>query len=140
MTDFVLVVDDTQIARCATALTLRRLFNYEVIEADSGYSAIEILKDRSCAAILMDCEMPGMNGFQCTQQIRELDRLTGAHTPIIGLTAITYGDIREKCLQAGMDDYLDKGCSNEELHNTILKWFCAMAPENRAFAGEYSQF
>lgn len=118
----ILVVDDTRIAREGAVLTLRHLLGFQVDEAADGLAALEKVKTNMFAAILMDCDMPRMSGFECTAQIRELEKLTGSHMPIIGMTASTERDIRENCLKAGMDDYLDKACSNEKLRETLAKW------------------
>lgn len=118
----ILVVDDTNIVREGTLLVLRHMYNYETDEAADGLIAIEKIKIKTFDAILMDCDMPEMNGFECTTQIRELEKLTANRTIIIGLTASSVRDIREKCLKAGMDDYIDKSCSNEELNEILIKW------------------
>ncbi len=122
MTQSVLVVDDTKIARQGTALTLRQLFSFEIDEAVDGYAAIDSLKNCDYAVILMDCDMPGMSGFECTERIRELEQHTGKRTPVIGMSASTSSDVRERCLKSGMDDYLDKGCTIDVLRSTVLKW------------------
>jgi CheY-like chemotaxis protein len=118
----ILVVDDTNIVREATILVLRHRFNYETEEAADGLIAIEKVKLKTFDAVLMDCNMPAMDGFECTAKIRELEKLTGTRTIIIGLTASNARDIREECLKAGMDDYIDKSCSNLELNETLMKW------------------
>jgi CheY-like chemotaxis protein len=99
------------------------MFKYEVHEAADGLIAIEKLKVTTFDAILMDCDMPKMNGFECTEHIRELEILTGTRTVIIGLTASNAKDIREKCLRVGMDEYIDKSCSDVELNEALMKWF-----------------
>jgi two-component system, sensor histidine kinase and response regulator len=74
-------------------------------------------------AILMDIQMPGMDGYQATQAVREWERsTTSKRTPIIALTAHAQPSDREKCLAAGMDDYLVKPYSSEELVTTIARW------------------
>jgi CheY-like chemotaxis protein len=118
----ILVVDDDMIVRTSTTLLVRHLFGFETNEAVDGLSAIERVKSSSYAAILMDCQMPHMDGFECTMKIRELEMLAGSRTPIIGLTACTDIDIRERCLKAGMDDYLEKSYSQEALVQTLAKW------------------
>ncbi len=122
MTLLVLVVDDTKIARQGTALTLRDLFPCQIDEAVDGFAAIDSLKNRSYAVVLMDCDMPGMTGFECTKQIRELEKQSGKRTPVIGMSAGTTSDVRERCLKSGMDDYVDKGCTIDDLRRTLLKW------------------
>jgi CheY-like chemotaxis protein len=118
----VLVVDDTSIMRQATAMTLRHSLGCEVDEAVDGFAAIDKIKSGTYAAVLMDCEMPRMDGLECTAQIRELEKLACRRIPIIGMSASTARDIRESCLNAGMDDYLDKSFSPEELRKVLAKW------------------
>lgn len=97
-------------------------FGFETAEAEDGLSASEKLKTTEYAAILMDCQMPRMNGFECTAKIREMENGTGRRIPIIGMTASTEEDIRQKCMDAGMDDYISKDCSNRELQRILEKW------------------
>jgi CheY-like chemotaxis protein len=125
----ILVVDDNTIVRQGTAIALRVVLGFEAEEAADGFAALEKMKTNTFAAILMDCEMPNMDGFQCTAQIRELEKLSGDKIPIIGMTASVAPDIRESCLKAGMNDYLDKSCSNEKLQEVLVKWLpdCSQA-------------
>lgn len=117
----VLIVDDMAINRQGTTLAVQ-VFGFETDEAEDGLSALEKLKTTAYAAILMDCQMPRMDGFECTAKIRELEKGTGSRIPIIGMTASTATDIHESCLKAGMDDYIDKSCSNPELQQILEKW------------------
>lgn len=117
----ILIVDDMDISRQSTAIAMQ-IFGYECDEAESGEKGLEMVKDNRYALILMDFNMPGIDGSQCTQKIREMERQTGIRTPIIGLTANTESNVRERCLNSGMDDYIDKSCSNQELENLLVKW------------------
>ena len=117
----VLIVDDMAINRQGTALAVQG-FGFDTDEAEDGLSALEKFKAAAYAAILMDCQMPRMNGFECTAKIREMEKGTGCRIPIIGLTASTAADIEESCLKAGMDDYIDKSCRNTELQRMLEKW------------------
>lgn len=119
----VLIVDDMLIVRQGTTLAVQG-FGFETDEAEDGFMALEKLKLKTAAyaAILMDCQMPRMDGFECTEKIREMEKGTGSRIPIIGVTASTAKDIEESCLKAGMDDYIDKSCSNAELQNILEKW------------------
>jgi CheY-like chemotaxis protein len=68
----------------------------------------------------MDIQMPEMNGYEATERIRNLE--TGSHVPIVALTAGTVVGEREKCLEAGMDDYLTKPILKDTLEKTIQTW------------------
>ena len=72
--------------------------------------------------ILMDIQLGGENGLSCTQRIREIDKLKGRHTPIIAVTALAMSGDKEKCLAAGMDDYLSKPFTMGELKEKLAFW------------------
>ncbi|MFN7015906.1 MAG: response regulator, partial [Fimbriimonadales bacterium] len=77
----------------------------------------------SFEVILMDCQMPEMDGFEATRRIRERERQRGKpRTPIIALTANAMAEDREACAQAGMDDYLAKPFKPEMLQAVLLRW------------------
>ena len=75
------------------------------------------------SVILMDVSMPEMNGLDATKAIREHERDTDIHTPIIGVTAHAIKGDMEKCLEAGMDDYLSKPISPTALTEKIQRWW-----------------
>lgn len=117
----VLVVDDTVITRQGTVLAVQVL-GFQTDEAADGFTALEKVKAGAYAAIIMDYNMPVMNGLECTAKIRELESTSGSRIPIIGMTASTEEDIHQKCMDAGMDDYVDKAVSNAELRRVLEKW------------------
>ncbi|MBC7998305.1 MAG: response regulator [Leptolyngbya sp.] len=110
----ILVVDDAAINLMGTSLTVRSL-GYTVHEAVSGRDALVMLKERSYAAILMDVQMPEMSGIECTEKIRAIE--TGSHCriPIIACSSMAESDAKQACFDAGMDAFLDKACSSDEL-------------------------
>jgi two-component system sensor histidine kinase/response regulator len=87
----------------------------------NGLMAIEVLKRTAYDLILMDVQMPEMDGFEATRAIRKREG-ESKHTPIIAMTAHAMKGDREKCLQAGMDDYISKPIEPQKLFETIEKW------------------
>jgi len=72
--------------------------------------------------VLMDCQMPKMDGYQATREIRKYEEILGIHTPIIAITAHAMTDDQDKCRDAGMDDFLTKPFMMEDLLATLKKW------------------
>lgn len=95
--------------------------NYIIVE--NGREAVEAWQARRPRIILMDISMPEMNGHQATQRIRELEaEMECEPTPIVALTAHTLSGDRERCLEVGMDDYLSKPVSVENVNDVLAKW------------------
>ena len=94
---------------------------YEADTVNNGREAIDKLAHQDYDIVLMDCQMPELDGYQTTQTIREKEGKE-RHTTIIGLTANAMKGDRQKCLDAGMDDYLSKPIDLKELADTIQKW------------------
>lgn len=117
----VLVVEDNSINQEFLGMSLKQLgYSYHVVE--NGVEALEALKNRSFDLILMDCQMPVMDGYQATQEIRRLPDQRVSKLPIIAVTANAIQGDREKCLAAGMDDYLAKPVKSLLLEETLEKW------------------
>lgn len=118
----ILVVEDERINR----LAVRRLLEKEghsVIEAGNGEEALSFLSENNVNLILMDVQMPGMSGLETTQQIRaNSKRGSASHIPVIALTAHTMEGDRERCLAAGMDDYLAKPIDMAELRRMLARY------------------
>ncbi|MBE9048250.1 response regulator [Pleurocapsales cyanobacterium LEGE 10410] len=94
---------------------------YEPDVVNNGQEALEQLKDRTYDLILMDCQMPVIDGYRATQLIRQQEE-DRRHTTIVGLTAHAMAGDRQKCLDAGMDDYLAKPIDINGLVNILQKW------------------
>ena len=89
--------------------------------AVDGRHALELFAPERFDAILMDAQMPGLDGIQATAAIREKELLTGGHTPIIALTAHALAGDRERFLAAGMDDYVPKPVSSSSLAAALAR-------------------
>jgi signal transduction histidine kinase/ligand-binding sensor domain-containing protein/DNA-binding response OmpR family regulator/HPt (histidine-containing phosphotransfer) domain-containing protein len=116
----VLVVEDQPLNR-EVAIGILRSLGLQVETANHGRQALEVLRTGHIDAVLMDCEMPVMDGFSATAAIRRGES-AGTHMPIIALTADATAAGREACLAAGMDDYLAKPFRREALHAALAKW------------------
>jgi CheY-like chemotaxis protein len=116
----VLVVEDNIVNQKLAARVLERQ-GHKVILAGDGREAVAALDRARFDIILMDIQMPEMNGFEATAAIRERERRSGDHVPIIAMTAHAMKGDRELCLQAGMDAYLSKPIRAEELTNLIYQ-------------------
>jgi len=103
----ILVVDDDDVMGHVFSVLLRRA-GFEVEVAGNGLIGLEMWEQRDFDLILMDVQMPRMNGFEATSAIREKERTRGGHTPIIAVTAYALEKDEEECLAAGMDAYITK--------------------------------
>ncbi len=125
-----LVVDDVETNRIFLSETLPLLGIHSVELANNGQEALERLQERPFDLVLMDCQMPVMNGFDATRALRhrELAEGQGRHTPVIALTAgVTEAD-RAYSLAAGMDDFLTKPVQSRALLNALKRWLMADPP------------
>ncbi|MET1077310.1 MAG: ATP-binding protein [Pseudomonas sp.] len=118
----VLVVEDNPVNQTVIEAMLRSL-GYQTHLVGDGPEAVQQVERRLFAAILMDCRLPTMDGYEATQRIRALPG--GAELPIIALTANALQGDREACLAAGMDDYLAKPFKRAELQHTLQRWLGA---------------
>ncbi len=109
-----LLVDDHRSNRLAAKMILAKK-GYQVVEAESGFQALEILGTRAFDLILMDIQMPDMNGYETTRRIREMGD-AGRQIPIIALTANAMEQDRQRSLAAGMDDHIAKPFKLKELN------------------------
>jgi two-component system sensor histidine kinase/response regulator len=131
MTQKILVVEDNQINREIVRLQLRSL-GMQPYLVSSGARAVEVAAERHFHFILMDCQMPKMDGYQTTEKIRELQRTRSERSIIIALTANALQGARERCLAAGMDDFMSKPVTIEKLGHTLLKWQAKLGTDSDA--------
>lgn len=120
----ILLVEDYP-ANVLVATSLLHEFGYEYDVASNGEEGLRMLqKGERYALVLMDVQMPVMDGFEATRQLRSWEAASGkARVPVIGMTAHALVGDREKCFDAGMDDYIAKPFQPEELQSK-LSWFC----------------
>jgi signal transduction histidine kinase/CheY-like chemotaxis protein len=117
----VLVVDDNEINQFVAVEQLSRL-GCEADVARDGAQAVEMVQRNDYALVLMDCQMPVMDGYQATSAIREHERKTGKHQLIVALTAHAMSGERDRVLAAGMDDYLSKPLRPSSLERLLARY------------------
>ncbi|MFZ5561608.1 MAG: response regulator [Pseudomonadota bacterium] len=102
----------------------------EVDTAANGELGIEAVRAGDYGAVLMDCQMPVLDGYEATRQLRR----EGFTLPVIAMTASVLASDRRKCLEAGMNDHVAKPIDVEELFSTLARWLPARpdVPENKA--------
>jgi PAS domain S-box-containing protein len=117
----VLIVEDNRINMLlAKVLVKKTISNCSIYEARDGNEAVEQYQKVNPDIILMDIQMPNKNGYEATQEIRQL--LGGDSIPIIAITAGIMSGDKEKCIQAGLDDYLSKPIMEVDLELMLIKW------------------
>lgn len=117
----VLVVEDHAVNRMLATRLLAKL-GCEVEFAENGLIACERTSQQSYDLIFMDCQMPEMDGYEATRAIREREQAENRHTPIIALTANAMSQDRDRCLDAGMNDYITKPYSAADFERTLQRW------------------
>ena len=119
-TGTILVVEDNVVNQKVAVGQLRHL-GYEAEVVSSGAEAIEAVRRRACDLILLDCQMPDIDGYAVARAIRMMGTAT-RRIPIVAMTAHAMEGEREKCLAAGMDDYLAKPVSTQRLSTVLVRW------------------
>jgi signal transduction histidine kinase/CheY-like chemotaxis protein/integral membrane sensor domain MASE1 len=117
----VLVAEDNAINQRLAVLLLKKQ-GFEVEIAENGQQAVDKLRESEIDLVFMDCHMPVMDGYEATVEIRRLEAAIGGHTPIIAMTAAAMRADRDRCLAAGMDDYLSKPVLADDLRLKIEEW------------------
>lgn len=118
--DLILLVDDNEVNRIVAEKQLRKL-GYMVETAVDGVDALGKLAHNRYCLVLMDCQMPVMDGFEATRLIRQQEQQSGAHVPIVAMTANAMSGDKERCIAAGMDAHLTKPVNVRLLGETLNK-------------------
>ncbi len=129
----VLIVEDSPV-NLEVAVAILESMGCVVETAANGRHALDRYASGEYSLILMDCQMPEMDGFEATAEIRRREALSGRHTPILALTASVVEDGRRKCLAVGMDDYLAKPFTLEQMRAMLTKW---LGPPERLATREH---
>ena len=114
----ILLVEDNPINQ-KLAVRLLEKHGHEVILARNGHEALKQLENEGFDLVLMDVQMPEMDGLQATRAVRQKEKTTGAHLPIVAMTAYAMQADQERCLAAGMDAYISKPINVKELFSVI---------------------
>ena len=116
----VLVAEDNYVNQ-QVALEILKSLGCSVQVASTGQEAVALVQSGDFDMVFMDCEMPGMNGFAATAEIRRTEAGT-KHVPIVAMTAHAMKGDRERCLEAGMDDYISKPIDPQSVMNVLQRW------------------
>ena len=122
----VLLVEDNSLNQLVASAILRRA-GLEVVTAGDGVEALSCIRDQRFDVVLMDAQMPRMDGYAATRQLRQLDGLDDL--PVIALTAGSMARDRTACIEAGMNDYLTKPLDSRVLIETLVRWLNPLQPE-----------
>lgn len=118
----VLIAEDHPLNQILMKKITQKMGFKNVVICENGKLALEEYKKSSFDMIFMDCHMPEMNGYELTKNIREMEKNTGEHILIIALTADAMPETREKCLQAGMDEYISKPINLDNFNAVLSEW------------------
>jgi CheY-like chemotaxis protein len=117
----ILVVEDSPV-NLEVAVAILESMGCDIETAVNGRHALDCHASGEYSLIFMDCQMPEMDGFEATAEIRRREALSGRHTPIVALTASVVEDGRRRCLAVGMDDYLAKPFTLEQMRAMLTEW------------------
>ena len=117
----ILLADDNVVNQKLATLLLQQL-GLQVHVVDSGKLAVQAVQENSYDVILMDCQMPELDGFEATKAIRKFESLSNKYTPIIAVTALAMVGDKERCIAVGMDDYISKPIDRQILNIKLNHW------------------
>lgn len=117
----ILVVEDNPVNQKVAVKLLERR-GFKVLLAENGEVCLDVLHRQSVDLILMDCQMPVLDGFETCRVIREREKLSSQRVPIVAMTANAMPQDREKCKACGMDDFISKPINVRELESTLGRW------------------
>ncbi len=125
----VLVAEDNPVNREVVGALLDRL-GVSVTVVNDGQQAVDAISQHAFDLVFMDCQMPVLDGYAAVAKIRTLEQgaSAGSRVPIVALTAVASESDRKACLAAGMDDYVAKPCSLQDLRRALGRWLCGMPP------------
>jgi CheY-like chemotaxis protein len=130
----VLVVEDSPVNRIVAGGVLERS-GFRAHLVDDALEALQALAGQRYDAVLMDCQMPGMDGYEATRELRRRESGTERHTPVIAMTAHAMTGDRARCLDAGMDDYVTKPVSSKGLVEVLRRWVPAKRADDPTHDG-----
>jgi len=133
----VLVAEDNPINQLVTR-EIMKTFGLNPIMVDNGIDAVETIANENIDLVIMDVQMPRMDGIEATSKIREMEQSSGSdkRIPIIAFTANAMAGDREKYLEAGMDDYLSKPVDMESFSNLFERWMIHLLTDEKEPQGE----
>ena len=117
----ILLAEDGKVNQLVAVRLLQRR-GHRVTVVENGLEALNRVRKESYDAILMDIQMPVMSGFEAAMEIRDREKKTGGHVPIIAMTAHAMPGDREECLNAGMDDYVSKPIESDEFYEVVERF------------------
>ena len=119
----ILLVEDNPVNQMVAQKMLEKL-GLKAEQANNGVEALKLLAEQAYDLVLMDCQMPEMDGFDATREIRKQDikAINQNVLPIVAMTANVMSGDRERCLEVGMDDYIGKPVQRNQLESVLRKW------------------
>jgi PAS domain S-box-containing protein len=126
----ILVAEDSDVNQIVALRTLERCGCRATVVPD-GRQALDALSKQEFDAVLMDCQMPDMDGYQATVELRRIEN-GGRHTPVIAMTAFAMSGAADACIAAGMDDYVSKPIQRDDLIETLRRWLPTLADGGEA--------